>query len=78
MKVEFLVNGCLTLVLSPENVLEEELLKSLIKQDNTLVQARSGITVFNKTLPNALLIGKKSMLDPEKERINDSTKKETL
>jgi hypothetical protein len=30
-------------------------------------QARSGITVFNKTLPNALVIGKRSILEPEKE-----------
>jgi hypothetical protein len=67
MLVEFLVNGSLTLVLSPENALEEELLKSLVKQDNILQQARSGITVFNKTLPNALLIGKKSLLEPEKK-----------
>jgi hypothetical protein len=42
-------------------------LKSLVKQDNILQQARSGITVFNKTLPNALLIGKKSLLEPEKK-----------
>ena len=54
-------------MLSPENALEEELLKSLVKQDNILQQARSGITVFNKTLPNALLIGKKTILEPEKE-----------
>ena len=67
MLVEFLVNGSLTLVLSPENALEEELLKSLVKQDNILQQARSGITVFNKTLPNALLIGKKNLLEPEKK-----------
>jgi hypothetical protein len=42
-------------------------LKSLVKQDNILQQARSGITVFNKTLPNALLIGKKNILEPEKK-----------
>lgn len=54
-------------MLSPENTLEEEFLKSLIKQDNVMQQARSGITVFNKTLPNALIIGKKSLLEPDKE-----------
>lgn len=54
-------------MLSPENALEEELLKSLVKQDNTLIHARSGVTVFNKTLPNALLIGKKLLLEPEKK-----------
>ena len=67
MQIEFLINGGITLVLSPENGLEEELLKSLVKQDNILQQARSGITVFNKTLPNALLIGKKTILEPEKK-----------
>jgi hypothetical protein len=48
--------------------MEEELLKSLVKQDNTIQQARSGITVFNQTLPNAVMIGKKSILEPEVER----------
>jgi hypothetical protein len=32
-----------------------------------LQHARGGITVFNKTLANSLLIGKKSILEPEKE-----------
>lgn len=54
-------------MLSPENPLEEELLKSLVKQDNTLLHARGGITVFNKTLANALIIGKRSVLEPERE-----------
>jgi hypothetical protein len=61
------MNETLTLVLTPENALEEELLKSLVKQDNVLQQARGGITVFNKTLANALIIGKRSVLEPEKE-----------
>ena len=75
MQVEFLANGSLTLVLSPENILEEELLKTLCKQNNVLLQARSGITVFNRTLPNALLIGKKSLLEPDKEKINEIKEK---
>lgn len=54
-------------MLSPENPLEEELLKSLVKQDNTLLHARGGITVFNKTLANSLIIGKKDALDPKKD-----------
>lgn len=64
--------GNLCLVLSPENTLEEELIKSLVKQDNVMHQARSGITVFNRTLPNALVIGKKSVLEPEKGNKDDS------
>ena len=63
------------LVLSPDTVLEEELLKTLVKQDNTLVQARGGITVFNRTLANALLIGKKSDLDPDNKNDNSSKEK---
>ena len=75
MKVEFIVNGGLCLVLSPDTVLEEELLKTLVKQDNTLVQARGGITVFNRTLANALLIGKKSDLDPDGKHDTSSKEK---
>ena len=56
-------------------MLEEELLKTLVKQDNTLVQARGGITVFNRTLANALLIGKKSDLDPDGKHDNSSKEK---
>lgn len=75
MKVEFIVNGGLCLVLSPDTVLEEELLKTLAKQDNTLVQARGGITVFNRTLANALLIGKKSDLEPDGKHDNKPQEK---
>ena len=62
-------------MLSPDTVLEEELLKTLVKQDNTLVQARGGITVFNRTLANALLIGKKSDLDPDNKHESSSKEK---
>lgn len=72
MQVEFLTNDMgITLVMSPETTLEQELLKSLANQDNVIQQARSGITVFNKTLPNALVIGKRSMLEPQTEKKND-------
>lgn len=57
--------------MSPESTLEQELLKSLANQDNVIQQARSGITVFNKTLPNALVIGKRSMLEPQTEKKDD-------
>lgn len=59
--------------MSPESTLEQELLKSLANQDNVIQQARSGITVFNKTLPNALVIGKRSMLEPQTEKRDDQT-----
>jgi hypothetical protein len=67
MHVEFLIgDDGVCLVMSPEGALEEELLKTLVKQDNTMQQARAGITVFNKTLGNALVIAKKSVLESKK------------
>lgn len=67
MHVEFLIgDDGVCLVMSPEGALEEELLKTLIKQDNVMQQARAGITVFNKTLGNALVIAKKSVLESKK------------
>jgi hypothetical protein len=63
-------------VLSPDTILEEELLKTLAKQDNTIIQARGGITVFNRTLANALLIGKKTDLDPTGK--DDTASKEKI
>lgn len=76
MQIEFLIGDeGVCLVLSPENPLEEELIKTLIKQDNTMQQARAGITVFNKTLGNALIIAKKSVLEPDKRNENN---KETV
>lgn len=73
MHVEFLIgDDGVCLVMSPEGALEEELLKTLIKQDNTMQLARAGITVFNKTLGNALIVAKKSILEPDKR--NESNK----
>lgn len=68
MQVEFLIgDDGVCLVMSPEGALEEELLKTLVRQDNSMQQARAGITVFNKTLGNALIIAKKSLLEPDRK-----------
>lgn len=72
MQTEFILdNGVLSLLLSPENTLEEELIKSLVKQDNVIQQSRSGITVLNKTLANALVISKRSVMEPEKKTADE-------
>ncbi len=72
MQTEFILdNGVLSLLLSPENTLEEELIKSLVKQDNVIQQSRSGITVLNKTLANALVISKRSAMEPEKKTADE-------
>lgn len=81
MKYEFLVNGCTSLVLCPENTLEEELLKSLAKQTNEIIELRTAVTVINKTVKGGVMITKLGSIGkaPEPEnRSNDSTKDESM
>ena len=61
MHVEFLVNGGVSLLLSPENEMEEHLLKQLLKQNNELNEIRSSVVVLNKSFPKGILIAKKSV-----------------
>lgn len=75
MKAEFLVNDQLCLVLTPDTILEEELLRTLAKQDNSIIQARGGITVFNKTLANALIVGARETLEPKRKDVNNTEEK---
>jgi hypothetical protein len=65
MHVEFLANGGVSLLLSPENEMEEALLKQMCKQENDITEVRSTITVFNKTFRNGIFIGRKSMKKPD-------------
>lgn len=60
MQIEILINGGVTVLLSPENPMEEELIKSLMKQENVITEFRSPVTVINKTFRNGMVIGKKS------------------
>jgi|JI10StandDraft_1071094.scaffolds.fasta_scaffold42308_8 hypothetical protein len=60
MQYEFVVNGGVSIVLAPENEMEEHLLKQLMKQDNDLQEIRTTITVLSKTFKNGLIIGKKA------------------
>jgi len=60
MRVEIVSNGEMTMVIVPENEMEEMQLKQLLKQDNQIVEARSNVVILNKTYPNSLVIGKKS------------------
>lgn len=58
MDAQFIVNGAITLVLSPKNKMEEELFKQFMKQNNELVEMRSGQVILNKNLnPGTILIG---------------------
>lgn len=74
MQLEFLVNGGVSLLLSPENEMEEQLLKQLFKQENDIHEIRSSVVVVNKTYNNGLLISKKptkkvgsELVEPEDE-----------
>ena len=60
MQVEFIVNGGVSLLFSPENEAEEALLKQMMKQDNDLTEIRSAVTILSKTFRHGVLICKKS------------------
>lgn len=60
MQVEFLINGGVSLLLSPESDMEAELLKSLTKQNNDITEIRTSVVVLNKTFKAGILISKKN------------------
>lgn len=72
MHVEFIVNKDVMLVLSPENVVEEESLKALMKQQNELTEVRTAVTILNKTLRNGIIIGKAASIPPKQQEENET------
>jgi hypothetical protein len=79
MQVEFIVNGGVSLLFSPENEAEEALLKQMMKQDNDLTEIRSAVTVLSKTFRHGVLICKKSTVkDIPGLTVSDEDQKETL
>jgi len=67
MKYDFLVNGKVSLILSPENTMEEHLLKQLVKQELDIIEIRSQVRVVNKTLNGGLMISSKGDYNTEKD-----------
>ena len=59
MQAQFLLNGSVSLVLSPENDAEEALIKMMLKQQNDIVEIRTNIHVLNKSYSNGIVIGLK-------------------
>lgn len=57
-------NKQVTLVISPENEMENEALKLLMKQNNEIIEIRNPVTIFGKTIPAGIAINQKS---PTKE-----------
>jgi hypothetical protein len=86
MQIEFLVNDGVQILLSPENEMEEHLLKQMMKQNNEMNEIRSSVVVLNKTFRNGILIGKKTLTAsvevsdkaPELPVEQDEDNKETL
>ena len=82
MQVEFIVNGGVSLILAPDNQMEEELLRGLMKQQNDITEFRSSVVLLNKTFRNGIVIGRKSSdvvnLEIKKEKSDDKTEEETL
>lgn len=73
MQYEFIVNGGVSILLVPENVMEEELLKQMMKQDNDLQEIRTSVTVLSKTFKNGLVIGKKTPTKKDVDPVDNAT-----
>lgn len=61
MQVEFLVSDTVSLLLAPENEMEEALLKQMMKQKNDITEIRMAVNVLNKTYRGGILIGKRTI-----------------
>jgi hypothetical protein len=56
MKIQTIVNGTITMVIEPENTMEEEILKALLKQGGALHEVRTPLVVLGKTIRGSVLI----------------------
>jgi hypothetical protein len=83
MQIEFLVDGTVSLLLAPENEMEEALLKQLMKQKNEITEIRTAVTLLNKTFRNGVFLGKRivgAQANPMKEDkiIDDQNEEENV
>jgi hypothetical protein len=59
MHVECIVNSSgASLILVPQNPLEEEIVKNLLKQENNIIEIRGPVSVLNHSVKNGIYIGK--------------------
>lgn len=71
MKVEFIINGGVSVVLEPESSMEIEILKALVKQQNNLFEVRGTVNVLSKQIRGSVLICKKELfneISPEESK----------
>jgi hypothetical protein len=69
MKVQIIANGQISLILTPENPVEEATLKQITKQQNVITELRTSIHVLNNTYSNGIVIGKSFSGTDEKDLI---------
>jgi hypothetical protein len=74
MKVECIINGQVRMIICPENDMEAEVLKQLMKQDNQLSEIRSTVQIVGKSISHAIMIERKA---PEVIK-DDSSKEEGM
>ncbi len=66
MKHEFLLNGKVTLLLIPENPMEEQILKQLLKAEVEVKEIRAPVTVLGQVIKTGVVISQDSkILAPE-------------
>ena len=68
MNIEFIVNGGVSMLISPETPMEEEMLKQMLKQSNDITEIRSAVQVLNKSFKYGILIGKNSNRPDENQK----------
>ena len=71
MLTDFIANSSgVSLILTPENSMEEELLKQLTKQDNSITEIRTAVPLINKNVQSGIMIGKKTNKKEEEPETN--------
>jgi hypothetical protein len=81
MKVHIVANGTVQLVVSPEDKMEEEALKKLMKQQNEIVVTHSAHVILGKNLNvGSLIIAPKTTgyAQPPAEESQDETEEQDL
>ena len=68
MNIEFIVNGGVSMLISPETPMEEEMLKQMLKQSNDITEIRSTVHVLNKSFKYGIFIGKNSNRPDEDQK----------
>ena len=77
MLTDFIVNSSgVSLILTPENSMEEELLKQLTKQDNSIVEIRTAVPLINKSVQSGIMIGKKTNKKEEEDKADGIKEKD--